>query len=276
MRIDGHQHFWSLARGDYEWITPDLPILNRDFGPDDLEPMLKAANIDGTILVQATDTVAETEYMLSLADQHDWILGVVGWVDMDSNDASAIITRLAEHPKFCGIRPMIQGIEEDQWMLRPTLDPAFKTLINLNLTFDALVLPRHLKHLLALLQRYPDLACVIDHAAKPEIRNQAFDTWAQDMRAIAKNTSAFCKISGLVTEASADWTADTLAPYVTHLIDTFGSDRLMFGSDWPVLLLAGDYSNWATVAAGLIEDMSDEGRDALFGGTAQKFYLNRH
>ena len=275
MRIDAHQHFWKLSRGDYDWITPDLPILNKDFGPEDLIPLLQAAKIDGTILVQATDTVAETEYMLSLADEHDWILGVVGWVDMEASDASDVIQKLAKHPKFCGIRPMIQGTEDDDWMLRRALDPAFRSLIELDLTFDALVFPRHLKQLYELLQRYPDLACVIDHGAKPYIRDGKIDDWAVDMSVLAKNTNALCKLSGLANEAATGWTAETLQPYVEHLLSEFGPSRLMFGSDWPVLKLAGDYLGWADNLEGLIGHLSKIDQAAIFGETAQKFYVNR-
>ena len=275
MKVDAHQHFWKLSRGDYEWITPDLPALNRDYYPEDLVPLLKDTKIDGTILVQASDTFSETEYLLSLADEHDWILGVVGWVDMESSDASDTIHKLAEQPKFCGIRPMIQDIEDDDWMLRATLEPAFATLINLDLTFDALVLPRHLKHLYTLLQRYPQLSCVIDHAAKPEILDGNFDEWASDMTALAKNTGVLCKLSGLATEAGPIWTVETLKPYVEHLLSEFGPSRLMFGSDWPVLNLASDYSSWADIAVQLTAHLPKRDQTLIFGGTAQNFYLTK-
>lgn len=275
MKVDAHQHFWKLSRGDYEWITPDLPALNRDYYPEDLVPLLKDTKIDGTILVQAADTLSETEYLLSLADEYDWILGVVGWVDMESSDASGTIQRLAEHPKFCGIRPMIQDIQDDDWMLRPALEPAFTTLINLDLTFDALVLPRHLKHLHTLLQRYPQLPCVIDHAAKPEIRDGNFDEWALDMTILAKNTGVLCKLSGLATEAGPNWTVETLRPYVEHLLTEFEPSRLMFGSDWPVLNLASDYSSWADLADQLTFHLPKSDQALIFGGTAQHFYLTK-
>ena len=174
MRIDSHQHFWDLSRGDYDWLTPDLFEIYRDFSPVDLEPLLASNKFDGTVVVQATDTEAETEYLLSLADRHDWIWGVVGWVDMENPAAPARIAEFAEHPKFVGIRPMIQGLEDDAWMLRPALAPAISALIEQNLCFDALVLPRHLGHLKMFLSRYPDLKVVIDHGAKPNIKADQF------------------------------------------------------------------------------------------------------
>lgn len=245
MRIDTHQHFWKLARGDYSWLSPDLEPLYRDFLPGDLKPLLEAAGLDGTIAVQAADSEAETDYLLSLAARHDWIKGVVGWVDLEANTAVDSIQRLARDPKFLGLRPMIQDIADDAWMLRPALGPALATMARLKLTFDALVLPRHLPHLQTFVTRYSDLNVVIDHGAKPEIRGGRFQPWADHMQAFAEHPQVFCKISGLVTEAGADWTPADLAPYLQHLLQVFGPDRLLFGSDWPVLNLTGHYAGWA-------------------------------
>ena len=248
MKIDAHQHFWALARGDYGWLTADIAPLYRDFQPTDLRPLLADCSIDGTVLVQAAPTAAETAYMLSLTDKTDFILGVVGWVDFEAPDAAAQIAALAQHPKLVGLRPMIQDIADDDWMLRPTLAPAFQAMITHDLTFDALVLPRHLKNLITLLGQHPTLRTVIDHGAKPEIRGGKFDDWAADMTRLASDTQAYCKMSGLVTEANADWTAETLAPYVSHLLASFGPDRIIWGSDWPVSTLAASYQQWHDVA----------------------------
>jgi len=245
MRIDTHQHFWKLARGDYSWLSPDLEPLYRDFLPSDLKPLLEAAGLDGTIAVQAADREAETDYLLSLAARHDWIKGVVGLVDLEAGTAVASIQRLAQDPKFLGLRPMLQDIADDAWMLRPALGPALATMARLKLTFDALVLPRHLPHLQTFVTRYSDLNVVIDHGAKPEIHCGKFQPWADYMQAFADHPQVFCKISGLVTEAGADWTPADLALYLQHLLQVFGPDRLLFGSDWPVLNLAGQYSGWA-------------------------------
>ena len=222
MKIDAHQHFWTLARGDYGWLTPDLEPLYRDFGPDDLLPILDENGLDGTVLVQAAPTVAETAFLLALAGAHDFIKGVVGWVDFEDPDAPAVISRLAEHPKLVGLRPMIQDIADDTWILRKDLTPAVEAMTAHDLVFDALVLPRHLPHLLAFLRRHPNLRCVVDHGAKPEIRHNRFDDWAAGMTAIAVETQACCKFSGLVTEAGPDWRAADIAPYVEHLLTAFG------------------------------------------------------
>jgi L-fuconolactonase len=247
MIIDTHQHFWKLDRGDYSWLTPPLAPLYRDFLPADLKPLLAAAGVDGTIAVQAADTEAETRYLLGLADAHAWILGVVGWVDLEAAAAPAAIANLVEHPKLVGLRPMIQDMADDAWMLRDALAPAIAAMIRHDLTFDALVKPHHLRHLKEFLARYPDLRVVIDHCAKPEIRNRAFDDWARDMAEIGRSGRVFCKLSGLVTEAAPDWQPDDLAPYVKHVLSAFPPNRLIFGSDWPVLNLASDYGAWISL-----------------------------
>ncbi|MEX0367035.1 MAG: amidohydrolase [Ruegeria sp.] len=275
MRIDAHQHFWTLARGDYGWLTADLEVLYRDFGPEDLTPILKAAGIEGTVLVQAAPTVAETEFMLGLAGRNSFIKGVVGWVDFESPGAPDEITRLAQHPVLVGLRPMIQDIADPDWMLRGDLAPAFAALIGQNLTFDALVLPHHLANLCRLRDRYPQMRVVIDHGAKPRIADGDIRDWAADMTALARDTSAFCKLSGLVTEAAAGWTVDDLKPYVTHLLDTFGPERLIWGSDWPVCTLASSYERWLEATDILLGDLDRAAKSAILGGNATRAYRLR-
>lgn len=272
MRIDGHQHFWVLARGDYDWMTPDLTALYRDFLPDDLAPMLAENAIDGTVLVQAASTVAETEFMLSLAAQNSFIKGVVGWVDFESADAPQVITQLAGNPALVGLRPMIQDIEDDDWMLGDHLTPTFEALVAHDLTFDALTFPRHLPNLSTLLARHPSMRVVIDHGSKPDIAGKVIDGWADDMARLARETSAFCKISGLVTEASANWTVADLQPYVDHLLDCFGPDRLIWSSDWPVCTLAASYNDWMKATDQLFGGLHSDQIAAIRGGTAQRAY----
>lgn len=272
MKIDSHHHLWSLARGDYGWMSPALGPIYRDFAPADLAPHLKAAGIERTVVVQAADTVAETEYLLDLAEGTDWIAGVVGWIDMEAADAVATLTRLAARPAFKGIRPMIQDLSDDDWILRRALDPAFDALIDLGLSFDALVLPRHLPKLSARLERHPELACVIDHAAKPALASGDLGTWKADIARLAVETGCRCKLSGLLTEAGDRPELATVQPAAEHVLCAFGPDRVMFGSDWPVLNLAGDYASWTAMVDTLLAPLSPTDRARVWGGTARAFY----
>ena len=248
MHIDAHQHFWSLNRGDYDWLTPNMGPLYRDFLPSDLKPHLDEAGISGTIVVQAAPTVAETEYLLGLAQQYDFIKGVVGWVDMADPSAPREVERLREHSKFCGIRPMLQDMPDVNWILRPNLGTVFRTLLANNLTFDALIVPRHLPAILQLVDRYPNLRIVIDHGAKPLIGTTAWQPWADDLARVARCESVFCKLSGLITECTSDQSLEATEPYAQHILNCFGPERVLFGSDWPVCLLKSSYDSWFSLA----------------------------
>lgn len=272
MRIDSHQHFWQLARGDYDWLGPELQAIYQDFLPQQLKPLLADAGIDKTVIVQAAETVAETDFILSLADEHDFVAGVVGWVDLEKAESLATLERLVQHPKFLGIRPIIQGIADPDWMLKPELDPIFRWVIDNNKTFDALVLPVHLENLRTLLTRYPELKVVIDHGAKPEIAQDIMTPWAENMAALAENTSALCKLSGLVTEAGDDASYTHLQPYMQHLLSSFGADRLMWGSDWPVCTLAAGYGEWVAMCEQVLAPLSEAEQAKIWGGNANRFY----
>jgi len=201
MRIDGHQHFWTTQRDDYGWLTPDLEILYRDFDPDDLQPLLDQAGVDLTVLVQAAATTDETRYLLGIAEYHSMVAGVVGWVDMDSpDDAIEALDEFVPHPKFVGIRPMIQDIEDPAWIDRPELDIVLDALVEKNVRFDALVRSVHLPFLLNCLTRHPKLRVVIDHGAKPDIAAGEWQPWADGIAAIANQTSAYCFIATSTTE----------------------------------------------------------------------------
>ena len=283
-RIDAHQHFWKLSRGDYGWLTQqDSPKLYRDFLPEHLAPLIDRSGIERTVLVQAASTDAETDFLLGLARQAPFIAAVVGWTDLESPKAIARIEALAHHPALRGLRPMIQDLPDDEWMLRGSIAPAIDAMIASDLRFDALVKPRHLPVLLRFLDRYPDLRVVIDHGAKPEIASGHIDAWAAQLRLIAQQTNARCKLSGLATEAGRQWNAATLAPYVEVLLDAFGPRRLMWGSDWPVLHEAYDstdsgavapYQAWYKAAADLTARLSADECDWVFGNTAAAFYAN--
>ena len=213
MQIDAHQHYWNPARGDYHWMPLDNPVLARAYGPADLAPLLSAAGVDRTILVQAAASVDETEYMLGLADATPHVAGVVGWVDFEDPAQLAVLERLARHPKFKGVRPMIQDIADDGWMLRDDVQWGFEAVSRLGLTFDALGFPRHLANFHRIMTRHPEMRSVIDHCMKPQIQDPGqFDHLARGMTRLAEDTGAFVKFSALVTEASPDWGAKTCAP----------------------------------------------------------------
>lgn len=270
--IDAHQHFWKLDRGDYRWLTPDLKPLHRDFLPHHLKPLLRRAGVHKTVLVQAADTLDETRYLLSLAEREDFVAAVVGWVDMEDGNAPKVLAELAKNPHFVGIRPMIQDIAETAWMLRPRLQPAFTAMRRLGLTFDALVRPVHLGSLLTLLRRHPDLRTVIDHAAKPDIANGGNGRWRAQMRELAALDNCHCKLSGLLTEAGDNPQPAQILPYVEFLLECFGAEKLMWGSDWPVLNLADGYLGWRTQSEGFVAGLPAADQERIFGGTAAAFY----
>jgi L-fuconolactonase len=273
MKIDSHQHFWTPARGDYDWMPKDDPILSRQYLPRDLAPLLQGAGIEQTVLVQAAATVQESEYMLGLADGSDFVAGVVGWVDFEKPKDLAHMTRLSHHPKFLGLRPMIQDIPDDHWMARNDIAWAFRAICDLDLTFDALGFPRHLDPFLALFKRFPDLRVVVDHGMKPQIRDPAgFAAWAEGIARIAGETGAFVKFSALITEDGPDWSVARLRPYVDHILSVFGPERVMWGSDWPVCLLRASYGDWHQAALDLTQHLSDSAKAQIFGGTAARFY----
>ena len=267
IRVDAHHHVWTIARGDYRWMSPDLSIA-RDYGLDDLRPLL--GDTTATVLVQAADTEAETQFMLQAARSSAGLVrGVVGWTDLASPRAPGRIAELAREPLLKGLRPMLQDIEDTAWILLPGVQPALAAMARHSLRFDALLKPRHLPIIGELAQRHPDLRVVIDHAAKPDIASGSFQPWGSHMARLARDTSWCCKVSGLVTEACADWQVDDLRPYVDHLLATFGPDRLMWGSDWPVVTLASNYRRWHEAATTLLPACT---HDAVFGGTAVSFY----
>jgi L-fuconolactonase len=270
--IDSHQHFWSVARADYGWLSPALPALYRDFLPGDLAPLLASAGIEQTVVVQAAPTLAETRYLLDLAQQTPFVAAVVGWVDMHAADAPDVIAMLAAQPRFRGIRPMLQDIPDVEWIRDPRLRPAFESLIDHELSFDALVRPAHLPALLEVMQHYPSLPVVIDHGAKPDIAAGQRDAWARQMGVIARDSTACCKISGLVTEAAAGVTLDVIRPYLDVLLECFGPQRLMWGSDWPVVNLACDSMEWWEMTQQYLAPLEPAVREAVLGGTAQRFY----
>ena len=276
MMIDAHQHYWHPLRGDHDWMPKGDAILDRPYHPADLQPALERLGIDGTVLVQAAATVNETEYMLGIADATASVRGVVGWVDFERREDRATLERLAAHPKFLGVRPMIQDIADVDWMLRDDVQWGFEAVRELDLAFDALGFPRHLPNFHTILTRHP-MRAVVDHCMKPQIRDamdgrDAFADWARGMSAIARDTDACCKLSGIVTEAQEGWTVEDLRPFADHVLAEFGPSRVMWGSDWPVVRLRCEYERWHETAHALCGGLTADERAEVFGGTAARFY----
>lgn len=271
MAVDAHVHFWRIGRNDCSWPPPELAAIHRDFLPDDWRREADAAGVDAAIAVQSQPSERDTAWLLDLAHGDARIAGVVGWADLAAPDAARRIAALTSHPKLRGLRPMLQDLPDDDWILQPSLTPAIEAMLAHDLCFDALVKPRHLPHLLRFAEQHPALPIVIDHAAKPDITHGVIDPWRTQIAALAGVPNVSCKLSGLVTEAGDAWHPDALRPYVEHLLATFGPRRLLWGSDWPVVKLAADYSRWFDLADNLAGLAGDE-RAALFGGNAIRFY----
>jgi L-fuconolactonase len=273
MRIDAHHHLWTLARGDYAWLTPNLTSIYRDFGLSDLTPHLAVAGIEGTILVQAAPTEAETMFLLDIAEGTEVVRGVVGWTDFDARDGVARIEALATRKRLVGLRPMVQDIADDDWLLSPALVPRLAAMARNGLVFDALVLPRHLPRLLRVVGRHPDLQFVLDHCAKPPLATGEIESWQRDIALLAEHPNIVCKLSGLVTEAAPDWRIADLRRAVDHVVTCFGPRRMLWGSDWPVVDLAGGYAKWFAAAETLLADLSADDKADIFGGNAARVYL---
>jgi L-fuconolactonase len=274
MRIDAHQHYWKPDRGDYGWLTPDLKALYRDFLPADLKPHLDRHGIGRTIVVQAAPTVAETEFLLQLCESEETIAGVVGWLDMEADDFAEQFHRLRENPKFVGIRPMLQDLDDDAYILRPKVGRALELLVEHDFPLDLLVFPRHLPHVITLLERWPGLRAVVDHLAKPNIASGDIEPWRERMERVAAHPNVYCKLSGMVTEADhGNWQRSDFVPYVREIVRMFGTGRVMFGSDWPVCLLAASYDEvWDILVRALPETIGEKEKEAIFGSNAARFY----
>lgn len=275
MLIDAHQHFWRLADRAGHWPPPALGAIHRDFLPEDLAPLLAQNAIGGTVLVQSLPTRADTEFLLALAARHPFILGVVGWVDLKAADAPAQIAELARNPHLKGLRPMLQDLPDDDWIDDPAVDLAALAMAEHHLTFDALVLSRHLPALARFAARHPRLPMVVDHAAKPPIAHGRIEPWLSHLNDLASLRHVHCKLSGLPTESGATGaTDDAYLPYVEAALTLFGPRRLLWGSDWPVLNLAGEYGGWLRTCQSLCGRLGLDaaGRAAVFGGNTRAFY----
>jgi L-fuconolactonase len=274
MRLDSHQHFWVYDEGNYPWIPRATP-LHRDWLPADLDPLLRASGFGGSIAVQARSTLEESHWLLTLADHAPLIKGVVGWVDLQHERVEEQLAMLAEHPRFVGVRHVLQD-EDDRSMLRPAFVRGIGKLAQFNLTYDLLIYPRHLPAAIELVAKFPRQPFVLDHIAKPPIRAGTLSPWREQIKELASAGNVFCKLSGMITEADhRHWRADDLQPFMETVFEFFGANRLMFGSDWPVCLLAGSYERVVSVVDGFIREHAPAALEPVLGETAARFYLRR-
>jgi L-fuconolactonase len=273
MRIDAHQHFWRYDAEAYAWITDEMSVLRRDFLPADLLPELSANGIDASIAVQADQSERDTLFLLDLAAKNHAVAGVVGWVDLRSPSLPQRLEYFSQFEKLCGFRHVVQAEPDDDFMVREDFQNGIALLAEFNFTYDILIYPKQLPAAMALTERFRDQRFVVDHIAKPEIKARKISPWADQMRAIAANPNVFCKVSGMITEADwRNWKADDLRPYADVVFEAFGPDRVLFGSDWPVCLLAGTYGRVKQLVAAYTRGFSEADQAKIFGGNAVEFY----
>ncbi len=273
MMIDAHFHIWQLARADYGWLTPATGSIYRDIGLADWRALSAPCGVSAGVLVQAAPTEAETIFLLQQAAHAGDVCAVVGWTDLLAADAPQRIGALARHPKLRALRPMLQDIADPDWILQDALQPALHAMLACDLTFDALVKPAHLARVAELARRYPGLRIVVDHAAKPDISSSQWQGWAKELAHLARAPQVWCKLSGLWTEAPKGCAVEVLLPYARHVLDCFGAKRTLWGSDWPVLELAGAYASWHRLARELVLEMlGPQGPRGVFGAAARAAY----
>lgn len=275
MLIDAHFHSWQLSRGDYGWLTFDMGSIYRDVAFADWQKLAQPLGITGCILVQAAPTVAETLYLLALAEENTAVLGVVGWVDFMAADAVLQIEQLAKQPRLKGLRPMLHDLPDAAWIVQPAVQPALEAMEELGLVFDALIRPAHLPHILTIAQHYPKLSIVIDHCGKPEIAfgiESVWQPWADGMAALAECPNVSCKLSGLLTEAGKSPHSSICKPWVEYVLKIFGTERILWGSDWPVLELASDYQSWYAVCQTITDYLPLKQKENIYGNNAVRIY----
>ena len=272
MRIDSHQHFWKFDPVRHAWIDSSMQNIAKDFLPKDLKPLLETNLMDGCIAVQADQSETETQFLLGLAEENSFIKGVVGWVDLSAEDLSQRLEVFSKNTLFKGVRHVLQT-EKEGFMLKDPFLRGISELKNFNLTYDILIYPNQLEEARLLIEKNPDQPFVLDHLAKPYIKQQKIKNWASDIKELAKYKNVYCKLSGMVTEADWNhWQFENFKKYLSVAFDTFGSDRLMFGSDWPVCLLAGSYEHVVKIIDLFIENLEQEEKNNIMGGNACNFY----
>lgn len=273
MRIDAHQHFWKYSAADYGWISDRMPELKRDFLPHDLEPLLETEGFNGSIAVQARQDPEETRWLLQLAGDNEFIKGVVGWVDLCSPALPAELEQFASHPKFVGVRHVLQDEPEDEFMLRPAFRQGIAHLADHGLSYDLLLYPRHLPIAVKLVREFPAQPFVLDHIAKPGIAESVIHPWDRDIRELGKCANVCCKLSGMVTEARwKQWHAEDFRPYLDVVFEAFGPERLMIGSDWPVCTLSANYAATLGIVRDYIVQLDSRQQEEILGRNCARFY----
>lgn len=273
MIIDAHHHFWDYSREEYGWIDASMSAIARDFGPAHLAAAAGEVGVDGVVSVQARQTLAETDWLLDLADRHELILGVVGWAPLADDGVADVLAGLATRPKLKAVRHVVQDEPDPQFLEGTAFNHGVGLLEQHNLAYDLLVFERQLPQAIAFVDRHPNARFVLDHIAKPRIKAGELSPWRENLTQLAERPNVCCKVSGMVTEADlANWTAEGLRPYFDAALQAFGPDRLMFGSDWPVCLLASGYAEWFQTVASWASELSESERRGLFGGNAARAY----
>ncbi|MHB0755477.1 amidohydrolase family protein [Polaribacter sp. M15] len=273
MIIDSHQHFWQYEPVKHSWINDEMAVIRRDFLPSDLQKVYQENGVDGCVAVQADQTLAETDFLIDLASKNDFIKGIVGWVDLRSDAVEADLEKYSHHQKVKGFRHVVQGEADHNFLLRPNFLNGISALEKHNFTYDILIFPHQLGATLEFVKKFPNIKFVIDHIAKPYIKDGFFDGWANQMKAIAKHKNVCCKVSGMITEADyKTWTQAQLHPYLDLVFNTFGANRILFGSDWPVCLVAGNYQQVKNIVTNYIANFSADEKANIMGLNAIKFY----
>lgn len=271
--IDAHHHLWAYSPRDYPWIGEGMDVLRRDYLMSDLAPLMSASGIDGLVTVQASQTSTETDWLLDLADRHGEILGVVGWVPLVDPGVDGSLERLAARRRLRGVRHILHDEPDDHYMLREDFNRGVASLRRFGLTYDILIFERHLPQTLEFVDRHPNQIFIVDHVAKPRIRDRELSPWRERIADLARREHVCCKISGMATEADwQSWTDEDLQPYIDVVLEAFGPRRLMFGSDWPVLLLAGDYDRWVNTVRRAIQPLSSDEQAWIAHRTAERVY----
>jgi L-fuconolactonase len=273
MPIDAHQHFWMYSPAEYDWIDDSMAMLRRDFLPDDFKPVLESNDFHASVTVQARQTLEETRWLLELAERSPWILGVIGWADLRSPDIRSQLNVITRNPKLVGIRHIVQSEPDDRFLLQPDFLRGISVLEEFDLAYDILIYTKHLPIAAEFVERFPRQRFVLDHLAKPPIKSGNIDSWAQGISRLAASPNVFCKLSGLITEADwQHWRPEQITPFLDVAFESFGPDRLMIGSDWPVCLVAASYARAVEVIKSYLLQKKPECQDRVLGGNAQRFW----